>query len=1259
MSKEQAKKFANMLEDVECPLKSLDMSSNELNINVRSIFKSLVANKRLSKLFLRMNFLGEEGAKAICDVLDDNNSLTFVDLSSNHLQGEKLGRIINNALHTNQTITEFLLENNDLPLDVLGEIKEHLLNLRVEGRNITNQIIEEKFKMSHDLEHDVTSNLQGALLAHKYYVYCCSRLGKSRAGFGVGVTPEENLRKIFVKVKNNRNSYPFSELILSYLAEETLSNNNVQKTLLSAVKAMLEIELGVDGFVESFITNQFSSLSLASANGATNNDAAIASDAGSMKRHKSLFRNLCRLCSSTAKIEESNAWLIAVHEFSFDFLKRVAFRKTFEGKQFREPWIIEQCVKPEFVGMINSLQHAVNLLGGKDHHKNSTGEERRAYCIIVADSSAVLELFTREYDGSSARDSERVRSVLNLLTTGCVEAVCDGLNLYGRYTKMLGGLVWLNLLKVLVRMLRHGAATTLSAASAEGGELKIKSADAKKRRKRASGKQSFGSVIVGRCALALTRIVLIDESGDSLVKTTALHCLELCTSEAMFKSMLTQQLVVRVEGVRRGELKVERAATVIQAVFRMRRIRGKGTGASKPMRVKEEVKEEVEVVVEKVATSPVPRLTNHRVTRLIKNVIVPLTISTSSHRSGMCFLGYLLETLPAQEQEDLDASNATIACIGLRILKACAVGKAGRRAIGASSGALGRICATASFAYSQGKGWADVAEGALGLLRRLADEKENVRCFVVKAEGEEGVLGGLVRLLIEVLVAEGGGRSEFTAEIRVVENLLGTFYNLTKINDADCGCGEVREKIVEEVGARLDFCGLFENNENININNLPQHFARYTAVCLHATLLPLGKVNQSSPLSSSAAKRFATFNQNYKCGDLAPMVVLNFVHAHLRFLRASGVDSIYDKFVPGRQVLAKINKRSPYFTLARCSATGKKLVFEGGDEFFYKAKEMALQVEERYAGEVDGAYDLGVMLRGVSWSVGVGGEKEEEAFLDILTKIFSLVGMGEEEPYHEAVMSGVYGVLEAFCLHSKQRRQQQHPQPRGNVEKLKLLMNSALAWTHGTSIEQFALRPKSCEAGLRFLTAAAGLTDGLFEMLSEILFVEENMRNIFDVCELCGECSKIDTSAFQEAQMFREKWKGVEVGFDGEGEVGRGGGMLQAAGNMCIILFEGGVNVGGMEHLDELLLGCTRLIPSVLRGGLRAEEIKGVAMVWGEVVFHLLKGLLTKKITTDNDGERRKIRVGIVSGERSEPRARRARHNKCYGANYHLHSLNL
>jgi len=64
-------------------------------------------------------------------------------------------------------------------------------------------------------------------------------------------------------------------------------------------------------------------------------------------------------------------------------------------------------------------------------------------------------------------------------------------------------------------------------------------------------------------------------------------------------------------------------------------------------------------------------------------------------------------------------------------------------------------------------------------------------------------------------------------------------------------------------------------------------------------------------------------------------------------------------------------------------------------------------------------------------------------------------------------------------------------------------------------------------------------------------------------------------------------------------------------------------------------------------------------MVWGEVVFHLLKGLLTKKITTDNDGERRKIRVGIVSGERSEPRARRARHNKCYGANYHLHSLNL
>ena len=457
---------------------------------MKPFFVALAKNKKLDGLDLGFNFLGVEGAMSICEILDDNNSLTSVDLSSNNLQGDELGKEILKALNTNQTIVDFKLKNNDLPQHILTAIDDHLANLKVEGKNIEPRHIEDKFRhVTRDHEQNKISDMAGSILAHKFYQY--NRKKKANK------FRDEDMMVVIKKIQKLRNQYPFSEIIIEYLAKETETGTNVQTTVLEAFRNMLQLETTVAVGGDPTVTiidrvctdedtvqlvddiknrNEADTASVeASANADTNSEINVVdtnidtntnpvvekrrrsqviklqnrNNESAKKRHKALFVNLIRLCSS------DEGWVITLHDVTFELLNRVSWRRS-NGTDYREDWILHT-VQKDFVHIHRSLHKAVRKLN--DCGDTLNFQERMKTCKTIKHISKALNTFTREYDGSSKNDSRRVREVMSSFDLSCVEALVASLRLYPEYRNrpnFLHQSTFIDMLSVLTRALRHG-----------------------------------------------------------------------------------------------------------------------------------------------------------------------------------------------------------------------------------------------------------------------------------------------------------------------------------------------------------------------------------------------------------------------------------------------------------------------------------------------------------------------------------------------------------------------------------------------------------------------------------------------------------------------------------------------------------------------------------------------------------------------------------------------------------------------------------
>jgi len=336
------------------------------------------------------------------------------------------------ALNSNQTITDFNLANNDLPAQILEEINEHLTNLKIEGKHIQLRDIEEKFKMTRNAEADKISSVHGALLAHKFYKY--NR--KQSKGF----TIDETMMALFRKIEKSRMQFPFSEVILQRLHEETTSGNNVQTSILDAFECMLRIEMKTvmaDWNMIDFLTVD-SPVNTRANDDDTNTTTAAEQnvlDLGVKKRHRNIFTWLCRLCASDETIQEHNEWILNLHEITFEFLGQISFRKlpeTCNFGRYRDAMMLE-VVKNEFVNFHHSLRNAVKKLDIADGGKVLTHEQKRKWCKTIHHISYVLTVFTGEYEGSSKNDSRRVKTLISCFTVSCVKAIVAAVNLYSRF----------------------------------------------------------------------------------------------------------------------------------------------------------------------------------------------------------------------------------------------------------------------------------------------------------------------------------------------------------------------------------------------------------------------------------------------------------------------------------------------------------------------------------------------------------------------------------------------------------------------------------------------------------------------------------------------------------------------------------------------------------------------------------------------------------------------------------------------------------
>lgn len=106
--------FDNLIKNPNCPIKYLDLSSNNLTQeSAKKISEFIESNTTLRHINLSGNHLGSEGVKLIAKALENNQTLTTLDLGPTYF--DLVGvHAIANMLQKNNTIKKLSLAQNDV-----------------------------------------------------------------------------------------------------------------------------------------------------------------------------------------------------------------------------------------------------------------------------------------------------------------------------------------------------------------------------------------------------------------------------------------------------------------------------------------------------------------------------------------------------------------------------------------------------------------------------------------------------------------------------------------------------------------------------------------------------------------------------------------------------------------------------------------------------------------------------------------------------------------------------------------------------------------------------------------------------------------------------------------------------------------------------------------------------------------------------------------------------------------------------------------
>ena len=1270
MTRSQAGEFAKCIMDTRCPLINLDLSKNEIDGPSVDVFLvALGNNKSLCTLNLQFNFLGVEGAGAICGILDDNNTLTSVDLSSNNLHGDKLGNEIMSALNSNQTITDFNLANNDLPAQILEEINEHLTNLKIEGKHIQLRDIEEKFKMTRNAEADKISSVHGALLAHKFYKY--NR--KQSKGF----TIDETMMALFRKIEKSRMQFPFSEVILQRLHEETTSGNNVQTSILDAFECMLRIEMKTvmaDWNMIDFLTVD-SPVNTRANDDDTNTTTAAEQnvlDLGVKKRHRNIFTWLCRLCASDETIQEHNEWILNLHEITFEFLGQISFRKlpeTCNFGRYRDAMMLE-VVKNEFVNFHHSLRNAVKKLDIADGGKVLTHEQKRKWCKTIHHISYVLTVFTGEYEGSSKNDSRRVKTLISCFTVSCVKAIVAAVNLYSRFYDndrgyLLSKETFLNLLTLLQRALRHGRATSRAA--------KVQITEAKRRNSIVSSqtvrqtqrqmqlsteKTQFDSIVVENGLFTLQLIVVTDNYPPYELKTNALHCFELCSlKNANLKTLLNNDLSLHVHELSRRMSQLRDAATCIQAIFRMRKVRKKSAATAGSVGAVKTSEDRTHGEDEHLKIQTPRESRKKKGDIAARHVVAPMNLDAERNEGSL--LLYLLKIIATR-----DTQIHAFVSVAIRVLINCADSNNGKGSFCQTRNALLNVIDCCKISYdkfvesgdkntlrlddmlgvvSMERKYLEMTNSASVLLRKLADDAETPNYFFV-----DEIHVKLLDLFDHVTRNENV-RDYHREHQRIQENLMGCLYNLCKRNhnenarDEICSALHSREGLSSVVvdflrGNRMSAPAEGTDGEKKQFI-LSDLFARHAAACFFSTMIPIsgqdGRADNNigdaattiiTDASGSDEKEYRQFVSDYFLSDsTADMlgVFLRLLMDLLEFCENEGDDASYDDFSGNRRVKCRINRKSPLFCFAFCTKTtitdeyvansfggtkNKKrpqLTFDNGDVmYFSKDKRTELQVDELFSADIDIRKDMLVIWSSCSVCLKRGSRPSGDILCYIEMLVDKIDGSrddgGKLHKYRDAALGGAFGLLATWC-----ERFEKDP---SDEMKFVKMMRVAMSVVDILDSARFAF-----EKSIKFLTMCSKMDKGRDDALDIIFKNEKDMQKLFNAAEACAK---------ENAAFFASNPRLRKNDLANNTATGKVNGA---------VLFNIGELYSSLLSTDRIELkkfvNLSKLAESVCNFLDRDGDAFETSNVWSQVLLNILKVLVSGKYdSSGTDAERKDVK---------------------------------